>query len=441
MKDYALRFLRYFTRKNHNFLSLLLLLLTIGAGVRSRIFMVNHNPIGFGTGDDVQYDESGRNFKDWFLGKGRYNQSWGLAHRTPVYPLFIATIYRFFGENRVMVFYGQILLDVFTMMLMYLVGSKVFNNPFVILPVVWIVAVRDVDLLIGPGMLYSENLAMFLLIFSAYIFVLSVEKEKKYLWFTAGILFGLLTLCRPIFQLLPFFLLFSTTLFLAVFLKRRVSHLLGLSIFLLLGYIVPMVPWTIRNYVLLKAFVPISTFGGQQLLYAHQRIEKDDYCGYVDYVGYGEVYQIVLETNEGLLVSGSEVVMDKILKKETFNLIRRYPYRYFAMCLNRFNRLWFARGYGSAYEPSIPPKRILLCVLSLGSIIFCVLLKNWYVLVIYAILAYNTVVHMAITAVGRYNYPMLPFVYLLSTYSIFAVLSLLIKTLKGNRVLLQAKPG
>jgi 4-amino-4-deoxy-L-arabinose transferase-like glycosyltransferase len=111
------------------------------------------------------------------------------------------------------------------------------------------------------GMLMSEPLAATLLA-GGVLGVLWAWDGGRWRWLLPGVLFGALALTRPEY------LAIAGLVALVVFAREargdwRVS-LVRAAIFLL-GLVVTVAPWTVRNAVSLDRFVPISTGGGQVL--------------------------------------------------------------------------------------------------------------------------------------------------------------------------------
>lgn len=120
------------------------------------------------------------------------------------------------------------------------------------------------------GMLMSEPLAATLLS-SGVLAVLWAWDGGRWRWLLPGALFGALALTRPEY------LAIAGLVALVVFAREargdwRVS-LIRAAIFLL-GLVVVIAPWTVRNAVALDRFVPIST-GGGQVLFAGTYLPSD----------------------------------------------------------------------------------------------------------------------------------------------------------------------
>lgn len=120
------------------------------------------------------------------------------------------------------------------------------------------------------GMLMSEPLAATLLS-GGVLATLWAWDGGRWRWLPPGVLFGALALTRPEY------LAIAGLVALAVFAREARSDwrasLVRAAIFLL-GLVVVVAPWTVRNAVALDRFVPIST-GGGQVLFAGTYLPSD----------------------------------------------------------------------------------------------------------------------------------------------------------------------
>src|SRR5690349_16105261 len=120
------------------------------------------------------------------------------------------------------------------------------------------------------GMLMSEPLAATLLS-GGVLAVLWAWDGGRWRWLLPGVLFGALALTRPEY------LAIAGLVALVVFVREARDDwrrsLVRAAIFLL-GLVVIVAPWTVRNAVALDRFVPIST-GGGQVLFAGTYLPSD----------------------------------------------------------------------------------------------------------------------------------------------------------------------
>lgn len=171
-------------------------------------------------------------------------------HTRPIlFPALLSIVYKISPQNDLFI-YGRLLniflsstsVGIFFLILIKSNFSKLSSILFSILLSVY-----------PPSIFYSvllltENLAILLLLLSVYFLLkLSLEKNNfNYNSIFLGILFGLLTLTRSSFLLLPIFLIFSlvTT---SLVLKKYLFTFRSLIVIFFI-YLITLTPWTLRNY-------------------------------------------------------------------------------------------------------------------------------------------------------------------------------------------------
>jgi hypothetical protein len=115
----------------------------------------------------------------------------------------------------------------------------------------------------STGALMSEPPAILTLPAAVLGFLWASERERPWAWLVPGLLLGLTALIRPEYLLVG--VAFVLLAGLRVGLSRGWRPGLAGAALLLLAMLVPIVPWTVRNAVVLDRAVPISTGGGKAL--------------------------------------------------------------------------------------------------------------------------------------------------------------------------------
>ncbi len=118
-------------------------------------------------------------------------------------------------------------------------------------------------MIILTGLLHYSILHIFFTILSCYALSCSLEENKYNLskLIIAGILWGLTTLIRPVTLILPAFVI---VLFI---IQHRFSWqpLIKKSAIFIIGMLIVITPYTIRNYSLTEKFIPVNAQGGVAL--------------------------------------------------------------------------------------------------------------------------------------------------------------------------------
>jgi hypothetical protein len=113
-------------------------------------------------------------------------------------------------------------------------------------------------------MLMTEPLAVTLLAGSLLTFLWAADGRGTWAWALPGVLLGLLALVRP--EYLPFGALLALG---ALIRDRWLAGAwrpgIAAAAVTLLAFLLPLLPWTVRNAIVLDRFVPVSTGGGKAL--------------------------------------------------------------------------------------------------------------------------------------------------------------------------------
>ncbi|HEU5104751.1 MAG TPA: hypothetical protein VFU11_02800 [Solirubrobacterales bacterium] len=218
-------------------------------------------------------------------------------------------------------------------------------------------------------------------------------------WALPGVLFGLTAMFRPEYLLVgaAFVLLAGLRIW------RQREWRLGLAgaAVLLVALLLPILPWTIRNVVVLDRAVPISTGGGKALYVGtylpadgeYQRVKAllaERYLGRdlepgspaLDEVNPTKLFD---EVADEVRQEHPELTRDEALGKAGKENFDRYfgedPWGYAAMTARKVERMW-SSGVGEAMD-STPGRvvQILLVALGLAGFVLLGLRRRWWELV------------------------------------------------------------
>ena len=180
--------------------------------------------------------------------------------RAPAWPVVIAIIYHIVGSQNLYARYFLCVLGAGTCVLLYLFVANLFNS-YLIGIFAGILAALYPGMYIYDGWLYSESLYTFLLMASLYgLFQLQRTAQTRWA-ILCGVLFGLLSLTRPngiaVIALALVWLLIIGKLY--HWSWRTIAKSIVLIVMISTAIIAP---WTIRNYTLAHALVPIAVGDG-----------------------------------------------------------------------------------------------------------------------------------------------------------------------------------
>jgi 4-amino-4-deoxy-L-arabinose transferase-like glycosyltransferase len=221
-------------------------------------------------------------------------------------------------------------------------------------------------------------------------------------WLVPGLLFGLTAMFRPEYLLVGA----AFVLLAAIREWQRRGWQLGLAgaAVLLVALVLPILPWTIRNLVVLDRVVPISTGGGKALYVGtylpadgeYQRVKAvlaERYLGRdlepgseaLDQVNPTDLFD---EVAEEVQRDHPELTRDEALGRAGKDNFSKYigedPWGYAAMTARKVGRIW-GSGVGEAMD-STPGRAVQILLVALGLAGFALLgvRRRWWELVVLA---------------------------------------------------------
>ncbi len=198
--------------------------------------------------------------------------------RAPLWPFVIGIIYWVLGDHDHFVRFFLSFVGSGTCVLIYFFARDLFSKRIAV--VAGIVAAFYPELYIYDGWLYSESLYIFLLLAFCYA-LYRLQRTPHRNWIIAcGVLLGLLSLTRPNGLLVTaLVILWAIIMGWKKILSWRTASRSVLAIILISFIFV--IPWTIRNYAVSHAFVPVATGDGKVLLGAYNDmiLTRPEYLG------------------------------------------------------------------------------------------------------------------------------------------------------------------
>jgi 4-amino-4-deoxy-L-arabinose transferase-like glycosyltransferase len=252
------------------------------------------------------------------------------------------------------------------------------------------------------GVVMSEPPAMLTLPAAVLAFLWASERERTWSWLLPGLLFGLTAMFRPeyLFVGAAFVVLAGLRGVLGTGRDHRRDWRQGLAgaAVLLLALLLPIIPWTVRNLVVLDKVVPVSTGGGKALYVGtylpgdgeYQRVKADLVQRYLgrdldpgsaelDAVNPTELFDRVAEEEHPELPR--DEALGKVGKENFEKYLDEDPGGYLAMTARKVVRMW-SSGVGEAMS-STPGRvvQVLLVLLGLAGFVLLGLRRRWWELV------------------------------------------------------------
>ena len=249
------------------------------------------------------------------------------------------------------------------------------------------------------GALLSEPPAIFTLPAAVLAFLWARERESPWAWLLPGALFGLTALIRPEYLLVG--IGFGIAALVGIGRDRDWRPGLAAAAVLAVGFLVPIVPWTIHNLVSLDRFVPISTGGGKalyvgtnlsadgdyqrvkaQLVERYQGRELEPGSPQLDAINPTPLFDKVAAEHPEL---NRDAALGKIGKDQLGDDLSDHPAAYVAMLVRKTGRMW-DQGVGPTMNSTLGRLAQRLLVLAgLAGLLTLGWRRRWWELTAFAI--------------------------------------------------------
>ncbi len=241
----------------------------------------------------------------------------------PLYPYFLALLYKISHINLYFVYFIQILLSSLSCSLIYLIAKRVFNSKVAL--VAGLIACFYGMFVFYSSILVGATLAIFLTLLAIFILVKN-ERLGLFSSLSAGLLLGLSCLVRSTNLLFFLFLLFY---FLAKKVKKETLLVFSLAFFLFPGITL------LRNYAVSKKLI-FTAHSGINLYLANNPQAK------------GKFETLLGRSSEEILQNGRLIAEKKLgrsltlsqssvfWRQEAINFIKQNPLSFLTLCCKKF---------------------------------------------------------------------------------------------------------
>jgi len=321
---------------------------------------------------------------------------WGYTGPTawlaPVYPFLVAGIFRIFGidstASAVVLFLLNSIFSSLTALVIYRFGREHFGEKVALIAAwAWIVSPLVAMM---PLLLWDTSLSA--LMFTIALFLLLRASSPRQ-WSAAGALWGFCALISPaLLAPLPVILVYRIW----AQRDRPIARLKPAIAFCLIAACV-VLPWTIRNHVVMHANFPVRSNAWAEIYFGNVTFAMHP-CARPD-----GLYQQIGETRFVLQ-----------LRDEVIRYIRAHPGPFVLGMLQRTLVFWLMPF-------SLLPITILLALGWLTGGVFLALNRGWDATPFLAIPIFSPIIYSMAHIEARYRHPIEPVIYLMGAYGAFEI--------------------
>ena len=369
-------------------------------------------PVFYG-GDDVSYDEYAKIMveKHELYIDGRIS-----SFRPPLYIMFMAFIYSIFGQNFMLIKIIQSAIGALTCLAIYQIGKDIISEKAGVISAA--IAAIYVSFIYSPAHILTETIYTFLFTVSVMFFAKN-ERHADFKWQAlAGLSLGLASLTKGTPQLFPacmFFFMILKALVERASIKKTFMQFVVICLFFLL----PIIPWTVRNFFVHKNLVMITTETGEAFYSAYHPPEGKRF-------GFSTVDDTKKKWSK--INQRSETEGSKFLIEENLKFIRQNPLHVAKLTVLKVAFMWSPfdweiMGGNGVYNFSygfIVPFMII-------GVAVTIMRKMLYSLLLYLPIVYSQGIGVAFDASPRYRLPVEPFLIVIAAIGVIYIYNRFVK--------------
>jgi 4-amino-4-deoxy-L-arabinose transferase-like glycosyltransferase len=277
------------------------------------------------------------------------------------------------------------------------------------------------------GQLLSEPIAAALLAAAVLSFLWAADRRRVWAWVLPGLFLGATALTRP--EYLPFAAVFALIALVKVARTRSFGIGLASSALLVGAFVLVLAPWTVRNYVVLDRFVPVTTGGGKALFVATylpgkgrqlpvkraliKRFTGDRYVS-PEEVQRTEMKNLLDRVARKYPDMERDAALARIGRENFRKYVRERPVAYARMVAVKMWNVW-RRGSGPTMRASgwiaFHYALLAFAIVGLGALAWR---RRWETWLLASLIAGITVLGGLLLAVPRRNVPLMPLVFALA---------------------------
>lgn len=327
------------------------------------------------------------------------------ARRPPLYPVFLAGIFRLFGHNYRLVQVLQAVMGTFTVLLIYWLAVAALGRRDAALVAAGVSAVYPFFIVFTRYLL--TEVTFLLLAAGAFLATYRcLERGGAGASIAAGFLGGLSALCRPT---AVFFIILHTGLVLAFRSRSGGGRAIRVELpAYVLAFCLTMAPWVARNYAVFNAFIPGFTSAGYNLFMGTYPPSRG-----LANISPSEHPPELRRELEG----AGEIQTDRVFRRAALENLRRYPFEYLKLVAMKTIRGWLVIKKGHDWTPtplSAAAHVPLLALAAAGALALARRRPMGVALLVSGLVSF-TLFHALVVSNLRYNLPAVPFAIILAS--------------------------
>lgn len=337
------------------------------------------------------------------------------VYTPPLYSIFIALVTLLFGDGIFAIKLLQISVDSLTAVLIFLLIRKAFDDSVALLTgIMWAVYPFAIysTLYIGTEVFFAFFLLLFVL-----LMVYSLQSDKWYLYCSAGLMLGVATLMRGTTQFVPLVLPF----FLFAF-RNQYPHWLRNYLLTLACFMCVILPWGIRNYVVLHEIIPVGA-NSTVILYGTSKplLTIDTRQQELDRLFAKAAAKGILPPPEDRGPAERDGFLTKVAIETYRDGIQSAPFSLAIFMVQKFFRLWYSTESGNNHAITLSVNAGIYLLAIVGAV-FARRRKNHITSGLYGLLGYFVLLHWLTLPLFRYMLPVMPYVMAFAASGLLVVL-------------------
>jgi len=347
-------------------------------------------------------------------GKGFSDPSYPVG-APPLYAIFISICLSLFGDDQVPVKVVQAFVDSTMIIAVYYIMREIFDARTGLVSAA-ISAIYPFSIYLTIS-IASEPLFTFFLSLFVLLTIRAVRSQKLHHYCAAGVLLGLATLTRGTTQFVP--LIF---LIMLLPLHRLTKDILLAYLAFCLSFALVILPWTLRNYIVLEDFIPVGTAGGGVFWQGSSEKFFTIDGKNVDWPAIRETLRAkgIEVPSKGSKPSQAERFLTRAGIENYKSRLQSDPLSFVPFLLNKFFRLWYATESGHN-QGVILAINLLIYPFALAGLMLAMVRKKSMAWLLFCIMFYFVVVHWVTLPLFRYMIPVMPYVIGFAAFTITTI--------------------